>query len=95
MKVERTAEFARWLDGLKDLWARARIQARIARLEGGNPGQFRNLRGSVSELKIDAGKGYRVYYTQRGDVLIILLCGGNKATQQADIRKARTMVKQL
>lgn len=95
MKIERTAEFAGWLDGLKDLHARARIQVRIARLGAGNPGQFRNLSGGVSELKIDVGAGYRVYYTQRGDVLVILLCGGTKASQHADIRTAQAMVKHL
>lgn len=95
MKIERTVEFAKWLDSLKDLQARARIQARIARLADGNPGHSRNLTGGVSELKIDVGIGYRVYFTLRGNVLIILLSGGSKATQQADIRKAQAMVKQL
>lgn len=95
MRIERTDVFATWLDALKDLRARARIQARIARLAEGNPGQFRHLGGSVSELKVDTGTGYRVYYTQRGSVLVILLCGGSKATQQADIRLAKAMVKQL
>lgn len=95
MRIERTGEFAAWLDGLKDLQGRARIQARIARLADGNAGRSRSLIGGVSELKIDMGPGYRVYYTQRGNVLIILLCGGDKSTQQADIRKAQAMVKQL
>jgi putative addiction module killer protein len=95
MRIERTGEFAAWLDSLKDLQGRARIQARIARLAHGNAGQCRHLTGGVSELKIDAGPGYRVYYTQRGKVLIILLCGGAKSTQQADIRRAQAMVKQL
>ena len=95
MKIERTSEFAVWLDALKDLQGRARIQARIDRLADGNPGQSRQLTGGVSELKVDVGPGYRVYYTQRGNVLIILLCGGDKSTQQTDIRKAQAMVKQL
>ncbi len=95
MRIERTVEFAKWLDSLKDLQARARIQARIARLADGNPGHSRNLTGGVSELKIDVGIGYRVYFTLRANVLIILLSGGSKATQQADIRKAQAMVKQL
>ena len=85
---------ARLVDSLKDLHARARIQARIARLADGNPGQSRNLTGGISELKVDVGTDYRVYFTQRGDVLIILLSGGSKAIQQSDIRKTRTMVKQ-
>lgn len=66
VRIERTLLFAKWLDGLKDLQARARIQARMARLANGNPGHFRNLTGGVSELKIDVGIGYRVYFTQRG-----------------------------
>lgn len=95
MKIELTEDFAEWLDSLKDLMARARIQARIARLADGNPGQHRNLLGGVSEMKIDVGAGYRVYYTQRSNVMIILLCGGDKSTQNADIRKAQAMVKEL
>lgn len=95
MKIERTSEFASWLDALKDLQGRARILARIDRLADGNAGQSRNLTGGVSEWKIDAGPGYRVYYTQRGNVLIILLCGGDKSSQQADVRKAQAMVKRL
>ena len=65
MKVESTPEHDRWLDGLRDFAGRARIQARIERLAQGNPGQHRNLGGGLSELKIDTGPGYRVYYTQR------------------------------
>jgi putative addiction module killer protein len=95
VKIERTSEFAVWLDALKDFQGRARILARIDRLADGNPGQSRHLTGGVSEMKIDVGPGYRVYYTQRGNVLIILLCGGDKSTQQTDIRKAQAMVKQL
>ena len=68
---------------------------RASRLADDNPGQHRNLTGGVSEMKVDVGAGYRVYYTQRGNVLIILLCGGDKSTQNADIRYAQAMVKQL
>ncbi|GLQ88519.1 type II toxin-antitoxin system RelE/ParE family toxin [Dyella flagellata] len=95
MKIETSADFAEWLDSLKNLMARARIQARIARLADGNPGQHRNLPGGISEMKIDIGAGYRVYYTQRGNVTIILLCGGDKSTQDADIHKAQVMAKEL
>ncbi|MDR0779610.1 MAG: type II toxin-antitoxin system RelE/ParE family toxin [Pseudomonadales bacterium] len=95
MKIETTPEYDSWLDSLHDLIGRARIQARTERLAEGNPGQFRNLDGALSELKIDVGPGYRVYYTQRGNVLILLLCGGNKSTQQKDIRLARKLLKGL
>ncbi|MCB1560807.1 MAG: type II toxin-antitoxin system RelE/ParE family toxin [Xanthomonadales bacterium] len=80
MRIKATAQFTNWLDRLRDIQGRARIQALIQRLSGGNPGTHRDLRFSLSELKIDVGPGYRVYYTRRGDVLIILLCGGDKAS---------------
>ena len=75
--------------------ARARINARIKRLGEGNPGQHRVLTGGVVELKLDFGPGYRVYFTQRGRLLIVLLCGGDKATQQADIDTALRLAKNL
>ena len=95
MRIEATASYSRWLDGLKDLAARARIQARVERLAAGNPGQHRVLTGGVSELKIDVGPGYRVYYTQRANVLVILLCGGDKSTQNKDIKTALKLAKGL
>lgn len=95
MQIEATPEFKRWLDGLKDLAGRARVQARIRRLADGNPGQHRVLTGGVAELKIDVGPGYRVYYTQRGNTLVILLVGGDKSTQQVDIRKAQALARNL
>lgn len=82
-------------DGLRDLGGRARIQARIERLAAGNPGDHRNLEGGVSEMRVDVGPGYRVYYVQRGSVLIVLLIGGDKATQQKDIRKAQVLAENL
>ncbi|MDR1994057.1 type II toxin-antitoxin system RelE/ParE family toxin [Azonexus sp.] len=91
MKIETTDIYTDWINGLRDLHARARIQARVERLATGNPGKYRALAGGVSELKIDYGPGYRVYYTQRGDVLIILLCGGDKRTQTTDIKTAREL----
>lgn len=72
-----------------------RAQGRLLRLRFGNPGHHRTLKAGVCELKIDYGPGYRVYYTQRGDVVIILLCGGDKRTQQADIRTAERMAKEV
>lgn len=95
MQIESTPEFNNWLSGLKDLTGRARIQARIRRLIDGNPGQHRVLTGGLGELKIDVGPGYRVYYTARGDTLVILLVGGDKSTQQADIRKAQELADNL
>jgi putative addiction module killer protein len=88
MRIEKTEEFRDWLDGLKDAAARARILMRIDRLAHGNPGIHRNLTHGVSELKIDVGPGYRVYYTQRSDRLLLLLMGGSKSGQGKDIAKA-------
>lgn len=87
-QIKATSQFTAWLDGLKDINGRARIQARIQRLATGNPGKYRDLKQGVSELKIDVGPGYRVYYTQKHDVLIILLCGGDKSSQPKDIKLA-------
>jgi putative addiction module killer protein len=88
MELESTEAFDRWIDRLRDFAGRARIQARIKRLGQGNPGQHRALIGGIFELKIDCGPGYRVYYTQRRKVLVILLAGGDKSTQKQDIRTA-------
>jgi putative addiction module killer protein len=93
--VEKTPAFGEWLDALKDRMGRARILVRIDRLAHGNPGQHRDLSGGVSELKIDVGPGYRVYYTQRGGRLILLLIGGDKSTQQQDIAKAIDLARQF
>ena len=86
--LRRTDEFARWLRGLRDLRAKAIVQARIERLISGNPGDVRPVGAGVSELRINFGPGYRVYFQQRGAVLIILLAGGDKSTQAKDIRTA-------
>jgi len=88
MRVEKTDEYRDWIDNLKDLAGRARILMRVDRLFHGNPGPHRNLTHGVSELKVDAGPGYRVYYTQRGDRLLLLLIGGDKSTQAKDIGRA-------
>lgn len=88
MRIEKTQEFGEWIDALKDRAGRARILVRIDRLIRGNPGQHRHLTDGVSELKIDVGPGYRVYYTVRGTRLLLLLAGGDKSTQQKDIAKA-------
>ena len=87
-EVRQTERFARWLDGLRDLRGRARIQARIERLAAGHPGDVAPVGEGVSEMRIDVGPGYRVYFTRRGRTVIVLLAGGNKKTQAADIRAA-------
>lgn len=88
MRVEETEVYRAWINGLRDVAGRARVQVRVDRLVHGNPGQHRNLTGGISELKIDFGPGYRVYYTQRGTRLILLLAGGDKSTQARDIERA-------
>ena len=93
MRIESTDAFNDWIDNLKDVAGRARIQARIERLASGNPGKFRMLTSGIFELKIDVGPGYRVYYVRRGSVLILLLAGGDKASQSKDIRKAHHLAK--
>ena len=88
MRVEQTEVYRDWINALKDRAGRARIQVRVDRLVHGNPGSHRNLTDGISELKIDFGPGYRVYYTQRGDTLLLLLVGGVKSSQQRDIERA-------
>ena len=95
MRVETTEVYRDWIDALKDRITRARILVRVDRLVHGNPGQHRALTDGVCELKIDFGPGYRVYYTERAGVLIVLLAGGDKSTQQGDIRTAIALAKGL
>ena len=95
LTVRTIGAFDTWFAGVRDRTAKARIQARIDRLQLGNFGQHRELTGGVGELKIDFGPGYRVYYSRRGAVVVVLLCGGNKSTQNADIKRAITLAKQL
>jgi putative addiction module killer protein len=91
VQVRRTEEFAAWLGGLRDKQGRAKIFERIYRLEEGNPGKTRSVGSGVVEMKIDFGPGYRVYYIQRGQLLILLLCGGDKGTQSNDIERAKAL----
>ena len=93
MRVEKTDEYREWIDDLKDRVGRARILVRVDRLIDGNPGQHRDLTDGVSELKVDVGPGYRVYYTQRRERLLLLLVGGDKSTQQKDIAMAIRLAK--
>jgi putative addiction module killer protein len=93
VRVEKTDVYREWLDALRDRAGRARILVRVDRLIQGNPGQYRDLTDGVSELKIDFGPGYRVYYTQQGTRLLLLLAGGDKSSQQKDIAKAIQLAK--
>lgn len=95
IEIRKTDVFARWLDDLRDLRARARIQARIERLAAGNPGDVKPAGEGVSELRIDYGPGYRVYFKRRGRRLIILLAGGDKSSQSRDIKKAQRLARDL
>ncbi|MCA3071684.1 MAG: type II toxin-antitoxin system RelE/ParE family toxin [Rhodocyclaceae bacterium] len=88
MRVEKTDEYRDWIDGLKDVKGRARILMRVDRLIHGNPGSHRNLKHGVSELKVDYGPGYRIYYAKREERLLLLLAGGDKSTQARDIVRA-------
>ncbi|GAB96335.1 putative addiction module killer protein [Kineosphaera limosa] len=94
MEVLRSATFDRWLAGLRDRGAAVRIQVRIDRLLLGNPGDVKPVGGGVSELRINHGPGYRVYFVQRGDRLVILLSGGDKSNQARDIAKAHELAKE-
>jgi putative addiction module killer protein len=94
-RVLKTDSFATWLDGLGDLRARARVQARIERLIAGNPGDVAPVGEGVSELRIDHGPGYRVYFKRRGADALILLAGGDKRSQAVDIIKALRLARGL
>ena len=91
VRVCRTNIFRKWVKNLKDALAKARIDQRIERLKRGNPGDHRFLGDMVSEMRIDYGPGYRVYYKDTENEIIILLCGGDKSTQQMDISKAKEL----
>lgn len=95
VEIRKTEAFAVWMDGLGDIRARARVQARIERLALGNPGDVQAVGEGVSELRIHYGPGYRVYFKQRGRELIILLAGGDKSTQTRDIRAALRLARNL
>jgi putative addiction module killer protein len=91
LKVEVTDEFDKWLKSLRDVQARVRIVERIRRLRDGNPGDVKPVGRGVSEMRISYGPGYRLYFIQRGESLIILLCGGDKSTQKKDVARAIAM----
>ena len=91
IEIVKSSAFDAWLRGLRDRRAVMRILARIDRLASGNPGDAKPVGGGLSEMRIDYGPGYRVYFVQRGPIIIVLLCGGDKATQQRDIEKAKAL----
>jgi len=95
IEVRKTRIFSKWFDGLKDRRARSRIQARIDRVEMGHFGDIAPVGEGISELRIFYGPGYRVYFVQKGDVLVILLSGGDKSSQKSDIVKAKRIATQL
>ena len=93
IKLTQTATYRRWERNLKDQRARAAIAARLFRLENGLPGDVVSVGDGISELRIHYGPGYRIYFKQRGQEIVILLCGGNKNTQNRDIRHAKQLAK--
>jgi putative addiction module killer protein len=93
--VQQTQEFQDWLDDLKDVRAQVRIAARIRLAEAGNLGDWKSVGGEVSEMRVDVGPGYRLYFTRRGNVVIIMLAGGDKSTQTRDIKRAQKLLKAL
>ena len=95
MEIRQTEVFTRWLNGLRDQRARIRVTARIRRLSLGNFGDVKPIGGGISEMRVDYGPGYRVYFVQRGETLVILLAGGDKSTQDRDIARARDLAREL
>jgi putative addiction module killer protein len=95
IEVRQTEEFADWLALLRDGVAAKRIKQRIARVQIGLFGDVKPVGDGLSELRIDQGPGYRVYFARRGDILVILLCGGDKGSQSRDINRAKAMAEQL
>ena len=95
IEIRQTDEYAEWFKSLRDRQARARVNTRIRRLSLGNTGDVQPVGEGVSELRIDYGPGYRVYFVQRGETLVVLLAGGDKRTQNRDIRKALELAREL
>jgi putative addiction module killer protein len=93
--VRQTQEFQDWLDGLTDQRAQVRIAARLRQVEFGNLGDWKSVGGNVSELRVDVGPGYRLYYTRRRNVIIVMLAGGDKSSQKRDINRAQRIAREL
>ena len=94
IKVLKSETFGRWVDGLRDRRAAARIAIRVDRLAAGNPGDVKPVGDGISEMRINYGPGYRVYFQRHSDIVVILLCGGDKSTQQRDIENAKRIAKE-
>ena len=94
-RIERTEEFENWLDGLRDRVAKKRISMRITRVESGLLGDWKTVGDGVSEMRVDYGPGYRLYYTVRGQVMVILLCGSEKRDQDRAIKLAKALAKEI
>ena len=93
--VRLTSEFEAWLDGLRDKKAQVRIAARLQLAEAGNLGDWCSIAGAISEMRVNFGPGYRLYFTRRGRILIVMLNGGDKSTQARDIKRAQQILKEL
>ena len=93
--IKKTDVYARWLDNLRDIRARARVLSGVERLAARNPGDVKSVGEGVSEMRIDYGTGYRVYFTRRGNEIVILVAGGDKSTQDADIKTAQELARNL
>jgi putative addiction module killer protein len=93
--VQLTSQFEEWLDDLDDQRAQVRIAARLRQAEAGNLGDWKSVGGEISEMRVNFGPGYRLYFTRRGNILIVMLAGGNKSSQAADIRRAKRILEQL
>ena len=95
LEIRKTEVYARWLDGLRDIRARARVLVRVERLVAGNPGDVKSVGEGVSEMRIDHGPGYRVYFKRQSDAVVVLLAGGDKRTQKTDIETALRLARDL
>lgn len=95
VEIRKTELFAKWIDNLRDVQAKARVLVRIERLASGNAGDVKPVGEGISEMRIDYGSGYRVYFTKRGNELIILLAGGDKSSQTSDIKVALRLAQNL
>ena len=93
--IRQTQEFQDWLDALKDHRAQVRIAARLRLAEAGNLGDWKPVGGEVSEMRVEFGPGYRLYFTRRGSILVVMLAGGDKSTQARDIKRAQRILKEL
>jgi putative addiction module killer protein len=93
--VQLTSEFEAWLDGLQDKKAQVRIAARLRLAEAGNLGDWNSIAGAISEMRVNFGPGYRLFFTRRGRILIVMLNGGDKSTQAKDIKRAQQILKEL